>query len=333
MLDLFTRGVFLSENRIYSPIALQPLTIIVTRKKAKIVPNRSVTESSPMRILIIGGSGQLGQDLLHQLVGHDIQAPDHTCLDVTDEPGLAHAISDLRPAVVINTSAFHDVPRCEAEPETAFRVNALGPLYLARACRMAQAKLFHISTDYVFDGRKGTPYNEADPPGPLNVYGTTKLAGEHLARASHSGTWIIRTTGLFGKNPCRGKPGGRNFVETMLYLAAKGEPINVVADQRCCPTFTVDLAQQIRALLESKAPAGIYHAVNSPGCSWYEFSQIIFELAGLQVQLQPVTSDRFPGPARRPADSRIEPLALREAGIYQMRTPREALASFLSDNL
>lgn len=282
-----------------------------------------------MKVLLLGGSGQLGRDLLDALTGHDVVAPDHATLDITDEDAVRSSVTQLRPDVVINTAAFHDLVRCEHEPDRAFAVNALGPRNLARACCQTGARLVHISTDYVFSGSKGSPYTEQDMPAPLGIYGGTKRMGEHLALAGHDRTHVVRTSGLFGTNPCRGKPGGRNFVRTMLCLAVNRGEVEVVADQRCSPTYTRDLARQLVVLVDREAPPGIYHAVNGDGCSWFELARMVFAIAGLKVRVRPVTSERFGGAVPRPADSRLATRRLRQAGLLVMRPLEQALRDYL----
>lgn len=283
-----------------------------------------------MKVLVIGAAGQLGTDVVTTLHGHEIDAPSHDRLDVADENSVASYVEQAQPDAVINTSAYHNVPLCEERPEEAFRINAVGVRHLARACRKQNAKLVHVSTDYVFDGKKGAPYDEGDEARPLMVYGASKLAGEHLALAEwEQGTYIARTTGLFGKNPCRAKPGGRNFVETMLHLAATRDEVKVVDDQRCCPTYTPDLARQLAALIEGDVEPGIYHCVTPEGGSWYDFARLIFETAKVDVRLTPTKSDAFPSPVRRPADSRLSTKKLEDAGIFRMRPLHEAIRVYL----
>ena len=284
-----------------------------------------------MRVLLIGGAGQLGVDLKAALVGHEVEAPGHEALDVTRADAVDALVARLAPDAVVNTSAFHDVPKCEADPAAAFAVNATGPFNLARACAKAGAALVHVSTDYVFDGTRGEPYREEDPARPLMVYGASKLAGEHLALAACARTYVVRTTGLFGRNPCRAKPGGRNFVENILAWSKERDELKVVDDQRCCPTYTPDLARQIVRLLEGDAAPGVYHAVTPPGCSWHAFAKLILGLAGVTVKLTAVTSDAFPAPFRRPADSRLANARLEAAGLSVMRPLAEALGEYLGE--
>ena len=283
-----------------------------------------------MKIILIGGAGQLGVDLKQALQTHEVTAPSRGDLDVVDEEAVAAYVANQSPDAVINTSAFHDVPKCEQDPASAFAVNSTGPRNLARACEKVGARLLHISTDYVFDGTLGRPCTEADTPAPLMVYGASKLAGEHLALSENPSAMIVRTTGLFGKNPCRAKPGGRNFVELMLHLGKEKGEVTVVTDQRCCPTYTPDLAAQIATMLEADAAPGVYHGVTPDGVSWYDYAKMIFEAAKMNVQVHPAKSDRFPAPFRRPADSRLACDRLEKSGLMRMRPLREALQLYLS---
>jgi len=285
-----------------------------------------------VRILLIGASGQLGQDLKTVLAAdHEIITPDHDELDVTDAQCVKEQVSATAPEVVINASAFHNVPLCETEPCAAFAVNAAGPLHLARSCRSVHARFFHLSTDYVFNGAKGHPYVERDAPRPLMVYGTSKLAGEHLALLEWEDTLIVRSTGLFGLNPCRAKPGGLNFIDTMLNLARTRGEVKVVDDQACCPTYTPDLARQIAAMIDTDMAPGVYHAVTPPGCSWYDLAKLIFDIADIDTRLTPVSSVAFPSAFRRPPDSRLANSRLERAGIFKMRPIENALMDYLGN--
>ena len=293
----------------------------------------ALRQRSKLKILLIGGDGQLGADLKTALATHEIQAPSHSALDITVEADVLSHIETIAPDWVVNTSAFHDVPKCETEPENAFAVNSTGPRNLARACRKVGARLLHISTDYVFDGALGRPYVETDAPAPLMTYGASKLAGEHLALSECENTIIVRTTGLFGKNPCRAKPGGRNFVELMLHLGTEKGEVTVVTDQQCCPTYTPDLAEQIATMIEAAADPGVYHGVTPAGVSWFAYANLIFETTGLDIPVHATTSDRFPTPFRRPVDSRLACARLVKSGLMRMRPLEEALKAYLSERV
>ncbi len=285
-----------------------------------------------MKILIVGAAGQLGRDLQGALPGHALLCPGHEELDVRDAAEVTAYIADNRPEAVVNTSGFSDVPKCETEPGSAFAVNATGAMNLARACAEVKARFFHVSTDYVFDGTLGRPCREDDPAAPLMVYGASKLAGEHLAVSNCDDAFMVRTTGLFGKNPCRAKPGGRNFVETMLRFGRERGEVKVVGDQQCCPTYTPDLAKQIALMTESDIKPGVYHAVTPPGASWFEFARMVFEVAGEDVKMEKVTSDFFPATFKRPADSRLENAALEAARIMVMGDLRSAVERYFGNS-
>jgi len=280
-----------------------------------------------MKVAIIGANGQLGSDLVKALASEEVIPLTHDDIEVADQASVHRVLTRHQPQVVINTAAFHNVVACEEQPERAFAVNAIGAWNVARACGPLGASLVHISTDYVFDGQKGNPYTEDDLPRPLNVYGVSKLAGEHLIRYSLKQHFIIRTSGLYGTHPCRAK-GGENFVELMLRLARERDEVRVVNDEVLTPTYTWDLARQIALLIHTQH-YGLYHVTSGGQCSWYEFARAIFELTGTRVNLQPTTAEEFPRPVKRPAYSVLENRALRELGLDRMRPWQEALAAYL----
>ncbi|MCX6560082.1 MAG: dTDP-4-dehydrorhamnose reductase [Candidatus Aminicenantes bacterium] len=279
-----------------------------------------------MNIALIGADGQLGSDLRTILPADSVQPLFFPDFDVTDAAGSAARLQALRPDVVINTSAFHRVDECEVRSEDAFRVNAFAVRDLARACRAMGSVLVHFSTDYVFDGRSGIPYTEEDRPGPLSVYAASKLTGEHLLAAEWDRHFIIRTCGLFGRAGCLEK--GRNFVETMLWLASSGKPIRVVSDQIVAPTSTLELAANVQALLRTEA-FGLYHLTSRGCCSWLEFAQAIFDLAKVKGDLRPVGSAEFGARARRPAYSVLADAKARALGLPGCSDWKAALAVYL----
>ena len=291
-----------------------------------------------MKIILIGANGQLGTDLYSALAQHDVVAaiqPGTPAgqlspvfeLDIGSVADVRAALAQHKPDVVINTAAFHRVDDIESDASTALQVNALAAQQLALACRDTDAALLHISTDYVFDGTKRTPYVETDLPNPISAYGATKLAGELLVRLAWRKHYIIRPCGLYGTAGAMGK--GGNFVNTMLRLAHEGKPIKVIDDQVCTPTYTKDLAEQI-ALLITTGHYGTYHTTSDGACSWCEFTREIFRLAVLSVQVTPIPSDEFGAPARRPPYSVLENRALRDLGIDRMRDWHEALAEYVA---
>lgn len=278
-----------------------------------------------MRVLLTGAGGQLGQELRRVLAGEEVVALSHAELDITDPAAVTPRVEQLHPDWVINAAGFNLVDAAEEDAETAFRVNASGTLNLARAARAASAGLVHFSSNYVFDGRKGAPYTEADPPNPLNVYGLSKLSGEFLARGSLEKHLLVRTCGLYGAGS---RTKGGNFVERMLRAAHEGRALRVVSDQVATPTSARELAERVVLLLRRGA-CGLYHLTNAGQCSWYEFAREIFRLAGLSPRLEPVTSAEYAARARRPLYSVLENAAYQAAGLPPFRPWQEALADYL----
>ncbi len=281
-----------------------------------------------MKILLIGRTGQLGGEVLRRFVGHEIHAPSREALDVTDAPALRAAISALAPDAVVNTAAFHDVPRCEAEPDAAFRVNCVAVRDLAVACREAGAVLVTFSSDYVFGGEKRVPYTEDDRPAPLQIYGITRLAGELAAvSAAPESTIIVRTCGLYGASGGRSR--GGNFVDKRIRDAQAATRLEMSCEQVVAPTSAEDLAAALRRLLEhpGRRP-GIYHLVNEGQCSWHEFTKAIYELAGLGTEVVPVDRRGMTGGMRRPLYSVLANTRARALGIVLPHW-RDALARYL----
>ena len=284
-----------------------------------------------MKVLVIGSAGQLGTDICNafedcELYRADIDGGDLT-LDMCDAPKVQSLLAELKPDVVVNTAAAHNVPLCEEKPEWAFAVNATAVKDLAIACHDQQARLIHISTDYVFGNGATSAYVETDPPRPLSVYGASKLAGEHLLAAHCPNHCIVRTAAMYGQSPCRGK-GGKNFVKLMLDLAKTRGEVRVVTDEITTPTYTTPLTRQIRLIAEKACP-GIYHATCDGQCSWYEFAQAIFEETATEVTLHAATSADFPATVKRPAYSVLENGRLKEQGLNIMPHWRDALRQYL----
>ena len=287
-----------------------------------------------MRVLIIGATGQLGNDLVRAFSGVEVLSAARKgtafSLDLSRPETIRRCVVDsLRPEVVINTAAAHNVPVCEEEPAQAYAVNATGVAALAECCHEIGARLVHVSTDYVF-GEGGTrPWREDDLPAPLNVYGASKLAGEHLLAAACADHMIVRSSGLYGMSPCLAKS-GKNFVQQMLGLAAERDEVKVVTDEILTPTSTVALAHQIRRLVEEGRP-GLYHATCRGHCSWNEFAAAIFEETRTAVRLLPATSVDFPSSVRRPSYSVLDNHRLREEGLDVMPEWRESLRQHLDE--
>ena len=281
-----------------------------------------------MKVAIFGISGQLGSDVAAALASHDGTPIDETRADIRDERIVIDTVREAAPEWVINCAAMTNVEGCERDPLAAFDVNALGAGHVARAAEAAGARLVHISTDYVFDGKRREPYHENDLPRPLNIYGASKLAGEWAVRAATHGALIVRTTGLYGFHACLGK--GTNFVETMVKRAQSGAPTRVVNDEILTPTFTVDLAAQLRALVERDAAPGVYHATNAGACSWFEFAREIFALCGAERMPEPIPAAEWKSPVRRPAFSVLAHRALAELDLDIMPPWRDALARYMT---
>lgn len=285
-----------------------------------------------MKIAVIGADGQLGSDVVAACRedGQEVVALTIDQLDVTDAPRVQAVLGESAPQVVVNTAAMHHVERCEADPGRAFAVNALGPRLLAVAANALGARLIHISTDYVFDGAKQAPYLESDPPLPLNVYGNSKLAGELFVRSVAEKHYVVRVSGLYGKNPCLEK-GGLNFVDLMLKLARERREVRVVDDEVLTPTATRDVARQLLHMLRHGAGNGLVHATAEGRCSWYEFAAEIFRLSRSAVQLNKAAPGEFPAKVPRPKYSVLENAALKGLGLNVMPPWQEALAKYLKD--
>lgn len=282
-----------------------------------------------MKVAIFGVGGQLGRAVAALLATrHEVVAIDHDRADIRHAEAVLELVRAARPDCVINAAAMTHVDRCENEPVAAFEVNALGARNIARAAASANARLVHISTDYVFDGKKPSPYVEDDVPGPINAYGVSKLAGEYFVRAECAAHAIVRTSGLYGWYVCRGK--GASFAETVLARARQGQALRIVSDERLTPTFTEDLAAQIRVLVERDVPSGVYHATNAGACSWFEFASELLRIAGVQTSLEAIPASEWKSPTRRPKNSVLENRALAGLGFDVMPDWRDALARYFA---
>jgi dTDP-4-dehydrorhamnose reductase len=284
-----------------------------------------------MNVAVIGANGQLGRDVVSAFAeGQDtVASVTHADLEISHLESVRACLGRCGPEVVVNTAAMHHVENCEQEPERAYAVNAVGVRNLALATHELGATLIHISTDYVFDGKKNTPYVEEDAPFPLNVYGNSKLAGEYYARTINPKHFVLRTSALYGKHPCRAK-GGRNFVDLMLELARTRDRVRVVDDEFVSPTPTVDLAREIVRLSRSDA-YGLYHATAEGSCSWYEFAREIFSLAGVGVKLEAAGPGEFPAKTPRPHYSVLENRGLKSVGLNLFASWRVGLEKYLLD--
>ena len=282
-----------------------------------------------LRVLVTGANGQLGRELVEQGRGRGMAVIGltRTGLDIADEAAVRRAVEEVDGDLVINAAAYTAVDAAESEPERAFASNADGPRHLARACAGRGLPLVHVSTDYVFDGRKATGYVEDDPVDPINVYGASKEAGERAVREELPAHVILRTSWVYG-------PHGRNFVRTMLELAARQRQLRVVADQHGCPTAAGDLAEAALTVAErlhsGSGPRGTFHLAGGGSTSWHGFAQAVMELClppGAPVpEVLPIPTSEFPRPARRPAHSILDCGRIGRLYGIEPRPWREALA-------
>jgi dTDP-4-dehydrorhamnose reductase len=276
------------------------------------------------RVLITGGNGQLGSDLADQLSDRaEVRALSHAELDIADDAAVARAIEALRPNVIFNCAAYHNVDLCETEEEMSFRINAVAVKRMAERATEANAKLVHMSTNYVFDGRRDDPYGEDDLPNPRSVYAISKLAGEYSALAYGADALVVRGAGLYGLHGS-GQKGG-NFVTRMLTRAREGQQIRMVGDQRLQPTFTRDLAAALIESVEAGA-TGVLHLTAAGACSWLEFTEAIYEIAGVDVPVEEVTTS---GGVDRPLNGVLSRPRADALGIPPLREWREALEDYM----
>jgi dTDP-4-dehydrorhamnose reductase len=274
------------------------------------------------KVLLIGAQGMLGHDLLKAFAkGYEIIGVDKEEIDITRQGATRAFIKEISPNVVINATGYTDVDGCEKKMHKAFVINGEGVKNIAKGCRDIGAKLISVSTDYIFDGEKMSPYLEDDPPNPLNIYGESKLMGERYIEELLDDFIIVRTQWLYGLH-------GRNFVETILALAEERDSIEVVHDQQGSPTYTADLSKVIATLVR-KDLTGTFHVSNGGACSWYEFALEIVRLAGIaKAKIIPIASADLNRPAQRPLYSVFNRQRLqREAGIA-MRPWQEALQDY-----
>ena len=279
---------------------------------------------SDTRIFVVGSLGQLGSDLMDILpapAGADL--PD---LDITDPASVSSVLGAQAPGVIVNCAAFTNVDACETEVEAATRVNVDGPRNLAAYAEANEARLIHVSTDYVFDGRREVPnpYLEEDEPKPGSAYGRTKLSGEQAAANALARLMIVRTAWLYGHN-------GHNFLKTILRAALKNpsRTLTVIDDQHGCPTWSRRLAEQIQTVIESGSP-GIYHATGEGHCTWYALAKTFLELMQIPHAISPCTTEEYPLPAARPTNSILENQRLTQQGLNRMRPWQEDLQEFVS---
>lgn len=277
-----------------------------------------------MKVLVTGVKGQLGYDVVRELekrgmeaVGVDIEE-----MDITDALSVDRVIKEAAPDAVIHCAAYTAVDAAEENVELCRRVNAEGPRNIAAVCKELDIKMIQISTDYVFDGEGSRCWEPEDERKPLNVYGQTKYEGELAVQNTLEKYFIVRIAWVFGVN-------GKNFVKTMLNLGKTHDHLTVVNDQYGSPTYTYDLARLLVDMVQTEK-YGIYHATNEGICTWYEFACEIFRLAGMDVTVEPVSSDRYPTKAKRPSNSRMSKEKLTENGFEKLPTWQDALERYIA---
>ena len=276
-----------------------------------------------MRILIVGGDGQLGTRLnLLLKKKNEIYSWDIEELDITKGQETINKINNLSPEVIINAAAYTEVDGCEENVDLAYKVNAFGVRNLAVAAKKCGAKLVHVSTDFIFSGDTESSYLEFDDPNPISVYGKSKLVGEQFVKNLCSQYFIVRTAWLYGDH-------GDNFVTTMLSLAQERAQLKIVDDQIGTPTYAKDLAQVIKKLIETDL-FGTYHASNSGQASWYQFAEKIFEYSNTEIEVKPITSEQFPQVAERPKFSVMQNYSLKQNLGYEMRNWEDGLKDYFN---
>lgn len=281
-----------------------------------------------MKVLLIGGSGQLGTQIRARWASDDVVAPPHDELDVTHVESVAEQIDRHAPELVVNCTAFHNVDTCELQPARAFEVNALAVDAIAGLCAQRAIAFMTISTDYVFDGLASRPYTEADCPRPISAYGASKLAGEHLVLRREARAYVVRTCGVYGISPSRSK--GHTFIDRLIAQAAGSEPIRVVSDVIASPTYAGHLALALRTIAES-GEYGLYHACNAGPVSWYDFARAALDEAGYgATSIEAISASQWKAAARRPAYSALDNARLARRGIA-LADWRAGIAAYLSD--
>ena len=276
-----------------------------------------------MRVLVTGVGGQLGYDVIKELEKRNIECigADKAEFDVTDFDAVHKFITDYIPDAVIHCSAYTAVDKAEDEPELCYLVNVVGTENIAKVCKEIDAEMVYISTDYVFDGTKDGFYEVDDVPNPINVYGKTKLAGEKAVQRILEKYFVVRISWVFGIN-------GNNFVKTMLRLGKERNELNVVADQVGSPTYTADLASLLVDMIQTEK-YGIYHATNEGECSWAEFAEEIFNVAGMNVKVNHITSAGYPTKAKRPLNSRFNKRSLNISNFTRLQHWKCALKNYM----
>ncbi|MCM4161971.1 dTDP-4-dehydrorhamnose reductase [Arenibacter sp. A80] len=283
-------------------------------------------KNKKLKLLITGANGQLGrclQDVAKSYQEYDFHFKTSIKLNVTKKKEIERLFAQEKFDFCVNCAAYTSVDKAETDQEKAFLVNAEAVRYLAEACKTTNTILIHISTDFVFDGTKTTPYTEEDIPNPINVYGASKLKGEQYVQEMLEDYFIIRTSWVYSKY-------GHNFIKTMLRLGSERNEINVVNDQVGTPTYAGDLAEAIMKIIRSKVTTyGIYHYSNEGAISWYDFAKAIFEMKGMTIKVNPIPSETYPTPAKRPAFSVMNNIKIKQIIDINTRNWHYSLKKFL----
>jgi dTDP-4-dehydrorhamnose reductase len=283
-----------------------------------------------MKIAVIGSNGQLGSDVCvaFQRNGDQVTGLTHADLELSSAGSVSAALAAANPEIIVNTAAMHHVDKCQNDPAAALQANAIGAKNVAEWAKRADIPVMYVSTDYVFDGKKASPYIESDVANPLNAYGISKLAGEHFTAATTGKHFVVRVSAIYGHQPCRAK-GGLNFVELMLKLSREREELRVVDEEFVTPTPTVQIAAQLVTLSRSHC-YGLYHATAEGSCSWFEFAREIFDATGTKVRLEKAKSSEFPAKVPRPGYSVLENQALKAAQLNVYTHWRDGLHEYLA---
>lgn len=277
------------------------------------------------KIIVTGANGQLGRAINQQYAGnseYELINTDVDELDITRIESVMDLARRVQPYAIINCAAYTAVEACEQEEDLAFRINAIGARNLSIAASETGAKLVHVSTDYVFDGNGSRPYREIDPVGPQGAYGRTKLAGENFVKEFSDRHYIVRTAWLYGD--------GKNFVKTMLRLSETNDVVRVVKDQVGSPTSAVELAKAIAYLLPTEN-YGLFHGTCEGDCSWAQFTEEIFRLAGRKTKVDPITSEEYGAAVKRPAYSILENYMFKMTTDYMFADWHDAIAEYLKN--
>jgi dTDP-4-dehydrorhamnose reductase len=278
-----------------------------------------------MKVLLLGGSGQLGREIQAGWTDCDIFAPAHESFDLATPHTFVHSLDAYAPDVVVNCAAFHNVDVCEHEPAAALAINAVAVDALAAACERRGCEFVTISTDYVFDGDSQRPYTEHDVPNPISAYGISKLAGELFVRKREMRAYVVRTCGVYGVHASRSKG---TFVDRVIAQARAGERPRVVSDVTASPTFAGHLSVALRSLVRSGA-YGIYHMVNEGAVSWFDFAREALRQAGVDDSIEAISSTDWKTVARRPRYSALSNSALASIGV-RMPSWREGVSEYLA---